>query len=83
MAKRLISQMVVYGGDSPTGDESATYIEVIDEGGGPFFEITQPGMVDFVSTHNVPTLRLNFTEVDEITDVLKTIRAQWEMAGLA
>lgn len=83
MAKRLITQMVVYAGDSPTIDESATYISVIDEGGGAFFEITQPGMEDFVSQRSVPTMRLNFTELDEIYDAMKTIRAQWEMAGLA
>lgn len=79
MAKRLIREMMVFN-KNPWTDESTTVISVQSDGAGSFFEINQPGMEDFVA--NKATIRLNFDEIDEIYDALKTIRAQWDMAGV-
>lgn len=82
MAKRLIKEMVVYH-NNPWTDDTTTHITVENEGGGEFFEITQPDMVAWLGDGKIPTLRIGFDEIDELYDALKTIRACWEIAEQA
>ena len=49
--------------------ESATYVELVDEGGGPFIELVQ-----FDSDHNEQKLRFDFDEFKQICEVIDTLR---------
>lgn len=55
--------------------DDAVIIRVLDEGGGCFLSLTQYG-------EQTNTIRLNFSEWDELVDAVRYIRAQYEMQGL-
>lgn len=48
--------------------EGATYVEIIDEGGGPFLELTQLDMQD-----TEQKLRFEFEEFEALYDMVNTL----------
>lgn len=55
--------------------DDAIIIRVVDEGGGCFLTLTQ-----YNEQNN--TIRLNFSEWNEVVDAVRFIKAQYEMQGL-
>lgn len=81
--KTLIKSMVLRTNyEGQPGGYAETEIRVEDDGAGPFFTVLQPDMEDFI-VGNVPQIRLNFEEIEELYEAMKVIRAQWELAGAA
>lgn len=65
------------------GTRIDTEVIVEDESGGPFFTIKQEGLEDWLEPNYAPQIRLDFDEIEELYETLKTIRAQWQVAGAA
>ena len=51
------------------GPETATYVELVDEGGGQFIELVQ-----YDHLHTEQKLRIEFTEFEHICEVIATLR---------
>ena len=49
--------------------ERATYVELVDEGGGQFIELVQ-----YDENHNEQKIRIEFEEFDHICEVIATLK---------
>lgn len=55
-----------------------TEIIVDNEGGGYFFTIRQDGLEDWLAADDqVPQIRVDFDEIEELYETLKTLRDEW------
>lgn len=70
----VTTEMVVFPENDIHGilSQYATRIKIQDEGGGCFLELEQEGN----------TIRIDFSEWDQLINAVQYIRAQYEMQGL-